>query len=66
MNVEKAQRAEAIRSALPEGGLFHEKSWRVSPDAFVIGRKFGEELEKLGYRLLQCQRAPAHLDRRTP
>ena len=24
MNVEKAQRAEAIRSALPEGGLFHE------------------------------------------
>ena len=28
MNVEKAQRAEAIRSALPEGGLFHEKSWR--------------------------------------
>ena len=57
MNVEKAQRAEAIRSALPEGGLFHEKSWRVSPDAFIIGRKFGEELEKLGYRLLRFVRA---------
>jgi hypothetical protein len=57
MNVEKAQRAEAIRSALPEGGLFHEKSWRVSPDAFVIGRKFAEELEKLGYRLLRFVRA---------
>jgi len=57
MNVEKAQRAEVIRSALPEGGLFHEKSWRVSPDAFVIGRKFAEELEKLGYRLLRFVRA---------
>jgi hypothetical protein len=57
MNVEKAQRAEAIHSALPEGGLFHEKSWRVSPDAFVIGRKFAEELDKLGYRLLRFVRA---------
>jgi hypothetical protein len=57
MNLEKAQRAEVIRSALPEGGLFHEKTWRVSPDAFVIGRKFAEELEKLGYRLLRFVRA---------
>jgi hypothetical protein len=57
MNVEKAQRAEAIRSALPEGGLFHEKSWRVSPDAFVIDKKFAEEIGKLGYRLLRFVRA---------
>ena len=57
MNLEKAQRAEVIRSALPEGGLFHEKSWRVSPDAFVISRKFAGELEKLGYRLLRFVRA---------
>ena len=57
MSVGKAQRAEAIRSALPEGGLFHEKSWRVSPDAFVIGQKFAAEIEKLGYRLLRFVRA---------
>ena len=57
MSEEKMQRAEAIRSALPEGGLFHEKSWRVSPDAFLIDRKFAEELGKLGYRLTRFVRA---------
>jgi hypothetical protein len=57
MSDEKLQRAEAIRSALPEGGLFHEKSWRVSPDAFVIDRKFSEEIDKLGYRLTRLVRA---------
>ncbi len=57
MSDEKLQRAEAIRSALPEGGLFHEKSWRVSPDAFVIDRKFAQEIDKLGYRLTRFVRA---------
>lgn len=57
MSSDKIQRAETIRSALPEGGLFHEKSWRVSPDAFVIGRKFAEEIDKLGYRLVRFVRA---------
>ena len=57
MSPDKVQRAEAIRSALPEGGLFHEKSWRVSPDAFVIDPKFAEELDRLGYRLLRFVRA---------
>ena len=74
MSDDKMQRAEAIRSALPEGGLFHEKSWRVSPDAFLIDRKFAEEIDKLGYRLyalrpslqsalsLQYKRSPAGVD----
>jgi hypothetical protein len=57
MSADKVQRAETIRSALPEGGLFHEKSWRVSPDAFVISGKFAEEIDKLGYRLLRFVRA---------
>jgi hypothetical protein len=57
MSADKVQRAETIRSALPEGGLFHEKSWRVSPDAFVIGDKFAEEIDKLGYRLCRFVRA---------
>ncbi len=51
------QRAEAIRSAVPEGGLFHEKSWRISPDAFLIDPKFAEEIDKLGYRLSRFVRA---------
>ena len=57
MSEENLQRAEAIRSALPEGGLFHEKSWRVSPDAFVIDKKFAQEIDKLGYRLTRFVRA---------
>jgi len=57
MSEDKMLRAEAIRSALPEGGLFHEKSWRVSPDSFLIGRKFAEEIDKLGYRLTRFVRA---------
>lgn len=51
------QRAEAIRSAVPEGGLFHEKSWRISPSAFLIDQEFAEELDKLGYRLSRFIRA---------
>lgn len=57
MSPDKVQRAEAIRSALPEGGLFHEKSWRVSPDAFLIDNRFAEEIDKLGYRLMRFVRA---------
>ncbi len=57
MSPDKVQRAEAIRSALPEGGLFHEKSWRVSPDAFLIDNRFAEEIDRLGYRLMRFVRA---------
>lgn len=57
MNNVRMQRAKAIRSALPEGGLFHEKSWRVSPDAFLIDQKFAAEIDKLGYRLMRFVRA---------
>lgn len=57
MNGEKLARARAIRAALPEGGLFHEKSWRVSPDAFFIDEKLAGELDKLGYRLTLFVRA---------
>ncbi len=45
------ERAEAIRAALPAGGLFHEKSWRVSPDPFFLDEKLADEIDKLGYRL---------------
>jgi hypothetical protein len=57
MKEDKLRRAETIRSSLPEGGLFHEKSWRVSPDAFPIEKTFAQEIEKLGYRLTRFIRA---------
>jgi len=49
-------RLSAIRSALPKEGLFAEKAWLLSPDAFPIDRKFVAELEQLGHRLFVFQR----------
>jgi len=49
--------ARAIHSSLPPGGLFHEKDWRISPRPFAISAHLGEEIEKLGYRLLLFVRA---------
>jgi hypothetical protein len=47
----------AIRDALPKEGLFAERDWLLSPDAFPIERKFLTELEQLGHRLFVFQRA---------
>lgn len=49
--------ARAIHGALPDGGLFHEKDWRISPRPFGISPQLREELDKLGYRLLLFLRA---------
>jgi len=48
---------EAIRNAFPKEGLFAEKDWLLSPDAFPIEKKFVAELEQLGHRLFVFQRA---------
>jgi hypothetical protein len=48
---------EAIRSAFPKEGLFAEKDWLLSPDAFPIDKQFERELEQLGHRLFVFQRA---------
>src|SRR5664279_1916120 len=50
-------RLGAIRSALPKEGLFAEKDWLLSPDAFPIDKDFERELEQLGHRLFVFQRA---------
>jgi hypothetical protein len=50
-------RLEEIRAAFPKEGLFAEKDWPLSPDAFPIGEKFRDELEQLGHRLFVFQRA---------
>jgi hypothetical protein len=46
-----------IRNAFPKEGLFAEKDWLLSPDAFPIDKKFLMELEQLGHRLFVFQRA---------
>lgn len=46
-----------IRTAFPKEGLFAEKEWLLSPDAFAIEKKFLAELEQLGHRLFVFQRA---------
>src|SRR6266446_10641723 len=48
---------EAIRNAFPKEGLFAEKDWLLSPDAFPIEKKFVAELEQLGHQLFVFQRA---------
>jgi len=53
----EVDRALAVASAMPEGGLFHEKSWRVSPRAFPVSPRLADELDKLGYRIQLFVRA---------
>jgi len=50
-------RLAAIRNAFPKEGLFAEKDWLLSPDAFPIDKKFVADLEQLGHRLFVFQRA---------
>jgi hypothetical protein len=47
----------AIRAAFPKEGLFAEKDWLLSPDAFPIEKDFERELDQLGHRLFVFQRA---------
>ena len=55
--VAESEKLEAIRVAFPKQGLFAEKDWLLSPDAFPIKGKFVAELEQLGHRLFVFQRA---------
>jgi hypothetical protein len=50
-------RLATIRGSFPKEGLFAEKDWLLSPDAFPIEEKFLTELEQLGHRLFVFQRA---------
>jgi hypothetical protein len=48
---------DAIRRALPSEGLFADKDWLISPEAFPISQKFADDLDQLGHRLFVFQRA---------
>ncbi|HEY8902946.1 MAG TPA: hypothetical protein VIM48_04510 [Chthoniobacterales bacterium] len=55
--IDEIGRARQVLEAMPEGGLFQEKAWRVSPRAFSISRGFAAELDQLGFRLWQFIKA---------
>ena len=57
--------ARAVRAAMPEGGLFHEKEWRIAPAPFALPDGLAPELEKLGYRLMLFLRACDQLYRQS-
>jgi len=50
-------RLAEIRATFPKEGLFAEKDWLLSPDAFPIEKKIVTDLEQLGHRLFVFQRA---------
>ncbi len=54
-----------LRAAIPEGGLFAEKDWLLSPEPLRIDAAFAEELQKLGRRLTIFQRAQNELYQRS-
>lgn len=51
------KKLQTIRDSLPKEGLFADKDWLISPEAFPISEKFADELEHLGHRLFVFQRA---------
>ncbi|MFO1476329.1 MAG: hypothetical protein U1F98_06730 [Verrucomicrobiota bacterium] len=57
--------ARAVRSALPEGGLFAGQSWRISPEPFPLDPAIVKELESLGRVFLQFYRAANLLYRKS-
>ncbi len=57
MLTNQLDKVAAIRNAVPAEGLFAEKDWLISPEAFPLEGEFIDELEKLGYRLNLFTRA---------
>jgi hypothetical protein len=60
-----AERARAVRAALPPGGLFADQHWRIAPEPFALGPELAKEFDTLGRVLLQFYRAVNLLYRRS-
>src|SRR5215467_2754337 len=50
------ERIQHIRERFPKQGLFAQKDWLISPQPFLIGAEFADELERLGHWLLKFVR----------
>jgi hypothetical protein len=57
------ERAMTIAAGIPEGGLFHEKTWRVSPEPLPLSPALCERLDRLGRHLARFVEACSRLDR---
>ena len=57
--------AHAVRDALPQEGLFADRTWRISPRPFPIEPKLLKDLEFLGRVLLKFYQATNLLYRRS-
>ena len=55
--MDAATKAERIRNALPEDGLFDGQTWRIATKPFLLDPSFARELESLGRVLLKFYRA---------
>ena len=53
---DRKNKADLVRAALPEGGLFAEKAWRISPEPFVLSPAEVRYLEQLGPLLHRFQK----------
>ena len=51
------ERIAAIRARIPQGGLFADKEWRLSPEAFPLSEAQAERVAKLGPLLHKFNRA---------
>ncbi|MBV9463488.1 MAG: hypothetical protein JO317_04595, partial [Verrucomicrobiae bacterium] len=51
------EKARRIHAAIPAGGLFFEKEWRISPEPMRIDAGLQAEFLALGGRLLRFYRA---------
>lgn len=60
-----AERARAVRDALPPGGLFADQHWRIAPEPFALPAEIAKEFETLGRVLLQFYRTVNLLYRRS-
>lgn len=65
MTDELIRKARRVRDAFPQGGLFAQKEWRVSPEPFPLSRSEFRRLEALGPILLRYQRSSDLLYRRS-
>ncbi|MEM7697466.1 MAG: hypothetical protein AAF236_03570 [Verrucomicrobiota bacterium] len=58
-------KARHIAEAIPEGGLFAEKAWRISPIPLFLTKREAKALDRLGPQLLKFQQVSDTIYRRS-
>ncbi|HSJ01954.1 MAG TPA: hypothetical protein VK956_05840, partial [Verrucomicrobium sp.] len=58
---EQLQRVAAVRAAMPDGGMFRDKEWQVSPSALPLPPEVVAKISALGAACWAFQKACNHL-----